>query len=117
MQVPRGLLDLVPMMLYWISSSVTPGTPEMSTWVSRSPDALSPPLLPLSPPEEPSAALSSSPEFPHAARPRLRTQSATTKRRPRPDRPWERETCDVIGFPPVGPRARQKCDALVRCAP
>ena len=51
--------------------------------------------------EEPADApsSSSSPELPHAAKPRLRTQSATTKRRPRPERPWERDTCAVMASP------------------
>src|SRR5512132_2959004 len=108
MQVPSGLLDLVPMTLYRISSSVTPGTPEIPTNLSRSAEAaLSSPAALLSSDVVPVApSSSSSPEFPHAASPRLRTQSATTKRRARPERPWERDTCAVIAFPlcrPEGP--------------
>src|SRR4029453_10522495 len=107
MQLPSGLLDLVPMTLYRISSSVTPGTPEISTNLSRSPDAALSPLAPLLSPEVvPVAPPSSSPESPQATSASPRTQSVATMRRARRDGPWERDTCAVIAFPlyrPEGP--------------
>src|SRR5262245_23515946 len=77
MQVPSGLPLLVPITEYVISSSLTPGTPEISTnssrWLSPPSDAawLSPAVV--------SGEALSSPELPHAAAARTRTRNAPAK--------------------------------------
>jgi hypothetical protein len=88
--VPSGFSELVPKAEKRISSSVTPGTPVMSTFSPSEPLVSVPPWVV----EVPPASGSSSSEFPQAAAASART--TTTHSSSRRGRTAERRFCNLV---------------------